>query len=66
MADDESRGVHLSDKQLVFVFMAGTVVAVVVIVNFAGLLPVLVGLNVTPIVQDAPAARTPGQSSVIA
>ena len=30
MADDESRGVHLSDKQLVFVFMAATVAAVVV------------------------------------
>jgi len=30
MADDESRGVHLSDKQLVFVFMAGTVAAVVI------------------------------------
>ena len=29
MADDQSRGVHLSDKQLVFVFMAGTVAAVV-------------------------------------
>jgi len=25
MADDESRGVHLSDKQLVFVFMSATV-----------------------------------------
>jgi cell division septation protein DedD len=30
MADDESRGVHLSDKQVVFAFMAGTVAAVVV------------------------------------
>jgi len=30
MADDRSRGVHLTDKQLVFVFMAATVVAVVV------------------------------------
>jgi cell division septation protein DedD len=30
MSDDESRGVHLSDKQLVFVFMAATVVVVVV------------------------------------
>jgi len=30
MADDESRGVHLSDKQLVFVFMSATVAAVVV------------------------------------
>jgi len=29
MPDDESRGVHLSDKQIVFVFMAGTVAAVV-------------------------------------
>ena len=30
MADDRSRGVHLTDKQLVFVFMSATVVAVVV------------------------------------
>jgi cell division septation protein DedD len=30
MTDDRSRGVHLTDKQLVFVFMAATVVAVVV------------------------------------
>jgi len=30
MTDDRSRGVHLTEKQLVFVFMAGTVVAVVV------------------------------------
>ena len=41
MADDESRGVHLSDKQLVFVFMAGTVAAVVVF-----LFGVLVGRGV--------------------
>ncbi len=38
MADDESRGVHLSDKQLVFVFMTATVTAVVVF-----LIGVLVG-----------------------
>jgi cell division septation protein DedD len=30
MTDDEPRGVHLSDKQLVFVFMSATVAAVVV------------------------------------
>ncbi len=30
MADDRSRGVHLTDKQLVFVFMSATVAAVVV------------------------------------
>ena len=41
MADDESRGVHLSDKQLVFVFMAATVTAVVVF-----LFGVLVGRGV--------------------
>jgi cell division septation protein DedD len=41
MADDESRGVHLSDKQLVFVFMTATVVAVVVF-----LLGVFVGRGV--------------------
>ena len=41
MADDESRGVHLSDKQLVFVFMAATVAAVVVF-----LFGVLVGRGV--------------------
>jgi cell division septation protein DedD len=41
MADDETRGVHLSDKQLVFVFMAATVVAVVVF-----LFGVLVGRGV--------------------
>jgi cell division septation protein DedD len=41
MADDESRGVHLSDEQLVFVFMAATVVAVVVF-----LFGVLVGRGV--------------------
>jgi cell division septation protein DedD len=41
MADDESRGVHLSDKQLVFVFMAATVIAVVVF-----LFGVLVGRGV--------------------
>jgi cell division septation protein DedD len=41
MSDDESRGVHLSDKQLVFVFMASTVAAVVVF-----LFGVLVGRGV--------------------
>ena len=41
MADDESRGVRLSDKQLVFVFMAATVAAVVVF-----LFGVLVGRGV--------------------
>ena len=41
MADDESRGVHLSDKQLVFVFMAATVAAVVMF-----LFGVLVGRGV--------------------
>lgn len=41
MADDESRGVHLSDKQLVFVFMAASVAAVVVF-----LFGVLVGRGV--------------------
>ena len=41
MADDESRGVHLSDKQLVFVFMSATVAAVVVF-----LFGVLVGRGV--------------------
>jgi cell division septation protein DedD len=41
MADDESRGVHLTDKQLVFVFMAATVIAVVVF-----LFGVLVGRGV--------------------
>ena len=41
MADDEPRGVHLSDKQLVFVFMAATVTAVVVF-----LFGVLVGRGV--------------------
>jgi cell division septation protein DedD len=30
MAEDEPRGIHLSDKQLVFVFMTATVAAVVV------------------------------------
>jgi len=52
MADDESRGVHLSDKQLVFVFMAATVLAVVVF-----LFGVLVGRGVHqargPISDDA-------------
>ena len=41
MADDEPRGVHLSDKQLVFVFMSATVAAVVVF-----LLGVFVGRGV--------------------
>jgi cell division septation protein DedD len=41
MADDRSRGVHLTDKQLVFVFMSATVVAVVVF-----LCGVVVGLGV--------------------
>jgi cell division septation protein DedD len=41
MSDDESRGVHLSDKQLVFVFMTATVAAVVVF-----LFGVLVGRGV--------------------
>jgi cell division septation protein DedD len=41
MADDRSRGVHLTDKQLVFVFMSATVVAVVVF-----LFGVLVGRGV--------------------
>ena len=57
MADDESRGVHLSDKQLVFVFMAGTVAAVVVF-----LFGVLVGRGVQqargPITDSAMAAAT--------
>jgi len=52
MADDETRGVHLSDKQLVFVFMAATVVAVVVF-----LFGVLVGRGVHqargPIAEDS-------------
>ena len=41
MADDGSRGVHLSDKQVVFAFMAATVAAVVVF-----LFGVLVGRGV--------------------
>ncbi|MFO7694731.1 MAG: SPOR domain-containing protein [Vicinamibacterales bacterium] len=41
MSDDETRGLHLSDKQLVFVFMAATVTAVVVF-----LFGVLVGRGV--------------------
>jgi cell division septation protein DedD len=41
MADDRSRGVHLTDKQLVFVFMSATLVAVVVF-----LCGVVVGLGV--------------------
>jgi cell division septation protein DedD len=41
MGEDESRGVHLSDKQLVFVFMTATVAAVVVF-----LFGVLVGRGV--------------------
>jgi cell division septation protein DedD len=57
MADDESRGVHLSDKQLVFVFMAGTVAAVVVF-----LFGVLVGRGVQqargPIADGGMAAAT--------
>ena len=57
MTDDESRGVHLSDKQLVFVFMAGTVVAVVVF-----LFGVLVGRGVQqargPIADGGMAAAT--------
>ena len=57
MADDESRGVHLSDKQLVFVFMAGTVAAVVFF-----LFGVLVGRGVQqargPIADGGMAAAT--------
>ena len=57
MADDESRGVHLSDKQLVFVFMAGTVAAVVFF-----LFGVLVGRGVQqargPITDSGMAAAT--------
>jgi cell division septation protein DedD len=41
MSDDESRGLHLSDKQLVFAFMAAAVAAVVVF-----LFGVLVGRGV--------------------
>jgi cell division septation protein DedD len=41
MADDRSRGVHLTDKQVVFVFMSATVVAGVVF-----LCGVVVGLGV--------------------
>jgi cell division septation protein DedD len=52
MADDESRGVHLSDKQLVFAFMAAIVATVVVF-----LFGVLVGRGVQqargPIADDA-------------
>lgn len=51
MTDDRSRGVHLSDKQLVFVFMAATVAAVVVF-----LFGVLVGRGVR--VARAPEAET--------
>jgi cell division septation protein DedD len=57
MADDESRGVHLSDKQLVFVFMAGTLAAVVFF-----LFGVLVGRGVQqargPITDGGMAAAT--------
>jgi cell division septation protein DedD len=57
MAHDESRGVHLSDKQLVFVFMAGTVAAVVFF-----LFGVLVGRGVQqargPITDGGTAAAT--------
>jgi DedD protein len=44
MTDDRSRGVHLTDKQLVFVVMAATVVAVVIF-----LFGVLVGRGVPPV-----------------
>jgi cell division septation protein DedD len=69
MAGDESRGVHLSDKQLVFAFMAAAVVAVVVF-----LLGVFVGRGVrqatgsiadggtaaaSEVVPDGPAAEPP-------
>jgi cell division septation protein DedD len=75
MADHESRGVHLSDKQLVFVFMAGTVAAVVVF-----LFGVLVGRGVqqargpiadaemtaaaTPVVPDGAAGEAPAAGGV--
>jgi cell division septation protein DedD len=55
MAEDESRGVHLSDKQLVFAFMSALVAAVVVF-----LFGVLVGRGVQhargPITDDGMAA----------
>ncbi len=76
MADDESRGVHLSDKQVVFAFMAGTVAAVVVF-----LCGVLVGRGVQgargPLenaemtaaaaqeVSDGAAAEAPGAGAVL-
>ena len=76
MADDESRGVHLSDKQVVFAFMAGTVAAVVVF-----LCGVLVGRGVQgargPLedaemtaaaaqeVSDGAAADAPGAGAVL-
>jgi DedD protein len=69
MTDDRTRGVHLSDKQLVFVFMAAAVVAVIVF-----LFGVLVGRGVqqaraplndgsaitaSQVVSDAPAGEPP-------
>jgi cell division septation protein DedD len=59
MADDESRGVHLSDKQLVFVFMAATVAAVVVF-----LFGVLVGRGAQQ-ARGAIAGGEPGSAQVI-
>jgi cell division septation protein DedD len=53
MADDRTRGVHLTDKQLVFVVMAATVVAGVVF-----LFGVLVGRGV-------PAGRAAGEGAMM-
>ena len=45
---------------------SGVAVALVAMRSVADLLPVTVGVNVTPIVQEAPAARLAGQSFVCA
>jgi DedD protein len=60
MSDDESRGVHLSDKQLVFVFMAATVVAVVVF-----LCGVLVGRGVQQARGPLPADGAEASAQVV-
>jgi cell division septation protein DedD len=61
MADDRSRGVHLTDKQLVFVFMAATVAAVVVF-----LCGVLVGRGVQAARGPVPDATMVTPTQVIA
>jgi DedD protein len=60
MSDDESRGVHLSDKQLVFVFMAATVAAVVVF-----LFGVLVGRGVQQARGPVPGGETAAAASQV-